>query len=82
MPCKNRGTTTAELRCSRVSIYDQIRELMLSRSSGNIERFCRLAGVSRAGFYRHRKSSRIRKKWSCDTRFKLSSSSIAGTTGA
>ncbi len=26
---------------------------MLSQGSGNIERFCRLAGVSRAGFYRH-----------------------------
>lgn len=47
------GTTTAELRCSRVSIYEQIREMMQLQGKGNIERLCRVASVSRAGFYRH-----------------------------
>jgi len=45
------GTTASELRASRIIIYEQIREMI--QLQGNIERFCQLAQVSRAGFYRH-----------------------------
>jgi putative transposase len=47
------GTTVAELRGGRVSIYQEIREMMRLQGKGRVERCCRLAGVSRAGFYRH-----------------------------
>lgn len=47
------GTTTAELRCWRVSVYEEIREMTHLQGQGNVERFCRLTGVSRAGFYRN-----------------------------
>jgi putative transposase len=47
------GTTTAELRCWRVSIYGEIREMTHLQGKGSVERFCRLAGVSRASFYRN-----------------------------
>lgn len=46
------GSTAAEIRCWRVSIYEEIRELTGLQGKGNVERFCRLAEVSRAGFYR------------------------------
>jgi putative transposase len=46
------GATAAELRCWRVSIYEEIREMTGLQGKGNVERSCRLAGVSRAGFYR------------------------------
>jgi putative transposase len=47
------GTTAAELRDGRVSIYEEIREMMRLQGKGRVERCCRLAGVSRAGFYRY-----------------------------
>lgn len=47
------GSTAAEFRCWRVSIYEEIREMTGLQGKGNVERFCRLAGVSRAGFYRN-----------------------------
>jgi transposase InsO family protein len=46
------GTTAAELRGGRVGIYEAIREMMRLQGKGRVERCCRLAGVSRAGFYR------------------------------
>jgi transposase InsO family protein len=46
------GTTVAELRGGRISIYEEIREMMRLQGKGRVERCCRLAGVSRAGFYR------------------------------
>ena len=49
---KNMGTTVAELRGGRISIYEEIREMMRLQGKGRVERCCRLAGVSRAGFYR------------------------------
>ncbi len=49
---KNRGSTPAERRFWRDGIYDQVRELMPLQGSLSIERMCKLAGVSRATFYR------------------------------
>src|SRR5262249_50617693 len=45
---ENRGSTPEE----RKRIYQQIREMMWLQGRLSIERMCRLAGVSRAGFYR------------------------------
>jgi hypothetical protein len=49
---KSRGSRPAEHETWRDGIYDQIRELMSMQGKLGIERMCRLAGVSRAGFYR------------------------------
>ena len=42
----------AEQRCWRKDVYDQIRGVMFVQGGLSIERMCRLADVSRAGFYR------------------------------
>jgi putative transposase len=47
------GTTAAARHDGRVSIYEEIGAMMRLQGQGRVERYCRLAGVSRAGFYRH-----------------------------
>src|SRR6202140_3180399 len=49
---KNRGSTPEQKQLWRDGIYEQIREVMPMQGGLSIERMCRLAGVSRASFYR------------------------------
>src|SRR5271154_1538722 len=48
----NRGSTPAEHGQWRECIYSQIRRMMPMQGSLSVERMCRVAGVSRASFYR------------------------------
>jgi hypothetical protein len=49
---KNRGSTPEQNQLWRNGIFDQIEEMMPMQGGLGIERMCRLAGVSRASFYR------------------------------
>jgi hypothetical protein len=50
---KGKGSTSGEYRDWRRGIYDEIRAGMQLQGKLSVERMCQLAGVSRAGFYRH-----------------------------
>ena len=54
VPCKKgRGATAEQRKLWRNGIYDQIQEMMQLQGSLSIDNMCRLAMVSRAGFYRN-----------------------------
>ena len=53
MLAKSKGSTPAEHGDWRRGIYDYIRDVMPLQGRLSVERMCQLAGVSRAGFYRH-----------------------------
>src|SRR5690606_763157 len=64
-----RGSTAAERRAWRDGIYEVIEGMTRSASQGEtrieglgIERMCGLAGVSRAGYYRHWQASAPRRE--------------------
>lgn len=50
---QDQGASPEQRRLWRRGIYDQIRGVMRQQGILTIERMCRLAGVSRAGYYRH-----------------------------
>src|ERR1700704_2311925 len=60
----SRGSTPAERRAWRAGIYAVIATLMSPRPQGEltVERMCALAGVSRAGYYRHLRASLPRQE--------------------
>lgn len=59
-----RGRTPAERRAWREGVYTVIKAMMASGLQGGIgiERMCRLANVSRAGYYRHWQASSPRRE--------------------
>jgi len=50
---KSRGSTSQEEQSWRRGIYEEIRKEMPLQGHLSVERMCRLADVSRAGFYRY-----------------------------
>src|SRR5580658_6819660 len=52
---KGRGSAPGQYRLWRDGIWEAIRELMPTQCSLGIEPMCRLAQVSRAGFYGYRR---------------------------
>jgi transposase-like protein len=55
------GATPFERRAWRTSIYAVIHAMMQRQGNPGIERLCALAGVSRAGYYRHWQASAPRQ---------------------
>jgi putative transposase len=53
----NRKSRPQEQRIWQADIYEYIRGVVSLQGSLGIERMCHLAGVSRAGFYRHLRAS-------------------------